>query len=69
MSKPSHWRGLQPGRMDLIIEVHPEPEKAMSDGRQSLTPEMFYNLIQRARRIAEAVDRTVAAPAVPEFAG
>jgi 3-deoxy-7-phosphoheptulonate synthase len=46
------------GADGLIIEVHPKPDEAMSDGRQSLTPERFAGLMQQIRRIAEAVDRT-----------
>lgn len=47
------------GADGLIVEVHPTPEKAMSDGRQSLNPERFAAMVQSVRRIAEAVDRTV----------
>ncbi|MFA5466993.1 MAG: 3-deoxy-7-phosphoheptulonate synthase [Candidatus Izemoplasmatales bacterium] len=43
----------------LIIEVHHEPEKALSDGQQSLKPERFHKLIADCRRIALAVDRTL----------
>jgi len=46
------------GADGLIIEVHPEPDHAVSDGRQSLTPEHFAELMRNVRRIAEAVDRT-----------
>jgi 3-deoxy-7-phosphoheptulonate synthase len=47
------------GADGLIIEVHPTPEKALSDGRQSLNPERFAEMVRSVRRIAEAVDRTV----------
>ena len=57
MLNHSHWQLLQPEQMALIIEVHPEPEKAMSDGRQSLKPEKFAELVTKARRVAEAVGR------------
>ncbi|MGI6393013.1 MAG: 3-deoxy-7-phosphoheptulonate synthase [Candidatus Izemoplasmatales bacterium] len=43
----------------LIIEVHHEPEKAFSDGQQSLKPERFRKLIENCRKIALAVDRTL----------
>lgn len=46
------------GADGLILEVHMNPAEAMSDGRQSLTPEAFGKLMQSIRRIAEAVDRT-----------
>jgi 3-deoxy-7-phosphoheptulonate synthase len=44
----------------LIIEVHPDPDKAASDGRQSLTLEDFARLMVDLRRIAQAVDRSIA---------
>ncbi len=47
------------GADGLIIEVHPEPERALSDGQQSLKPERFDALVKQCRRIAEAVDRTL----------
>ncbi len=47
------------GADGLIIEVHPHPEEALSDGMQSLTPERFANLMQSLKRIAAAVDRTL----------
>ncbi len=47
------------GADGLIIEVHPDPASAMSDGRQSLSPEAFAALVTQARRIADAVDREV----------
>ncbi len=46
------------GADGLIVEVHPRPDEAMSDGRQSLTPERFGSLMKQLRRIAEAIDRT-----------
>jgi len=47
------------GADGLIIEVHHEPEKALSDGQQSLKPERFTELVQKCKRVAEAVDRTL----------
>ncbi len=47
------------GADGLLVEVHPNPEKALSDGEQSLHPEEFAALMQRLRRIAEAVGKTV----------
>jgi 3-deoxy-7-phosphoheptulonate synthase len=46
------------GADGLLIEVHPRPEEAVSDGMQSLKPERFANLMRQIRRVAEAVDRT-----------
>ncbi|MCB9452005.1 MAG: 3-deoxy-7-phosphoheptulonate synthase [Anaerolineaceae bacterium] len=46
------------GADGLIIEVHPRPDEALSDGRQSLKPERFKSLMEQVRRVAEAVGRT-----------
>jgi 3-deoxy-7-phosphoheptulonate synthase len=43
----------------LLIEVHPNPDKALSDGAQSLYPDQFAKLMEELRVIAAAVDRTV----------
>jgi 3-deoxy-7-phosphoheptulonate synthase len=43
----------------LIIEVHEDPEHAMSDGSQTITPAAFAQMMALCRRIAEAVDRTM----------
>lgn len=60
--------GVAAGADGLIVEVHPEPEKALSDGQQSLRPENFVDLMQQIRRVAEAVDRRVAEPVEAEVA-
>jgi 3-deoxy-7-phosphoheptulonate synthase len=44
----------------LLIEVHHDPEKALSDGAQSLFPAQFEKLMQECRIIASAVGRTIA---------
>lgn len=66
---PSHGTGHAPlvppmccaavaaGADGLIIEVHPDPTKAMSDGAQSLTPAAFAETMQTCRRVAEALGR------------
>jgi len=41
----------------LIVEVHPRPEEAASDGAQSLKPEKFAQLVREVKRVAEAVGR------------
>ena len=68
---PSHgtgkWRLVAPisraavaaGADGLIIEVHPRPEEALSDGAQSLKPARFAALMQGLRPVAEAVGRTL----------
>jgi 3-deoxy-7-phosphoheptulonate synthase len=45
------------GADGLIIEVHPNPDKAMSDGYQSLNFPQFEEMMKQCRRIAEAMDR------------
>jgi 3-deoxy-7-phosphoheptulonate synthase len=46
----------------LIIEVHPNPDQALSDGAQTLTPANFDKLIAQVRTLAEALGRPVAPP-------
>jgi 3-deoxy-7-phosphoheptulonate synthase len=43
----------------LLIEVHPNPDKAVSDGAQSMFPDKFAELMQTLRVIAPAVGRTI----------
>ena len=60
-----HWEyveamamaGVAAGADGLIIEVHPRPEEALSDGPQSLKPEKFAAMMGRVRKIAQAMDR------------
>lgn len=47
------------GADGLILEVHPKPEEALSDGPQSLLPEQFAKLMVEIRAVANAVGRTV----------
>lgn len=47
------------GADGIMVEVHPRPGEAFSDGGQSLKPERFFELVRQVRRIAEAVDRDV----------
>ncbi len=47
------------GADGLIIEVHNDPDRALSDGAQSLRPEQFSELMAQLRIIAPAVDRTL----------
>ncbi|HZT82340.1 MAG TPA: 3-deoxy-7-phosphoheptulonate synthase, partial [Gemmataceae bacterium] len=45
------------GADGLIVEIHPDPEKALSDGYQALTPASFRQMMAECRRVAEAVGR------------
>lgn len=47
------------GADGLIIEVHPDPKHAMTDGAQSITPGVLAQLVTSLARIAAAVDRSV----------
>lgn len=69
MIDPSHGTGraeyvpamakaaIAAGADSLMIEVHPNPAKALSDGPQSLTPDRFDRLVQEMAVIAKACDR------------
>ena len=70
MVDPSHGTGytrlvadmsraaIAAGADGLLIEMHPDPEKAWTDGAQSMTPEALAQLMISLRRVAEAVDRS-----------
>ena len=47
------------GADGLLVEVHPDPDRALSDGAQSLRPEQFTELMDQLRIIAPAVGRTI----------
>lgn len=51
--------GVAVGADGLIVEIHPEPEHALSDGPQSLTLPMFQELMQQIRRVAASVGRRI----------
>ncbi|MDK2856374.1 MAG: 3-deoxy-7-phosphoheptulonate synthase [Bacillota bacterium] len=62
---PMSLAAVAAGADGLIIEVHPDPATALSDGPQSLTPERFAELMVRLRPVAQAVERTLATPSKP----
>jgi 3-deoxy-7-phosphoheptulonate synthase len=45
------------GADGLLVEVHPNPKEALSDGPQSLSPKGFAEMMSAARKVAEAVGR------------
>lgn len=47
------------GADGLLIEVHPNPEEAMSDGEQSLSPDVFKKMMEEIRPVAAAVGREI----------
>ena len=52
--------GIAAGADGLIVEVHPDPDSALSDGRQSLTYEAFATMMEEVERMALAVGRVAA---------
>jgi 3-deoxy-7-phosphoheptulonate synthase len=54
---PMSLAAIAAGADGLIVEVHPDPARALSDGPQSLTPEHFSELVARAGVIAQGVGR------------
>ncbi|RLC74587.1 MAG: 3-deoxy-7-phosphoheptulonate synthase, partial [Chloroflexi bacterium] len=52
---PMAKAAIAAGADGLLIEVHPRPEEALSDGGQSLKPDKFAELMEELRRVAEAV--------------
>ena len=77
VADPSHGIGIRDkvapmaraavaaGADGLIIEVHPDPDHAFSDGAQSLFPDQFNRLMDEIRIIAPAIGRSVCVESVP----
>ena len=63
MVTPMARAAVAAGADGLLVEVHPNPEHAKSDGAQSLHPHQFDRLMSEARVIAEAIGRRIAEPA------
>ena len=71
VADPSHGTGIRDkvlpmaraavaaGANGVLVEVHPNPERALSDGAQSLYPEQFAQLVGELRAIAAAIGRTI----------
>ncbi|HEV2129006.1 MAG TPA: 3-deoxy-7-phosphoheptulonate synthase, partial [Thermomicrobiales bacterium] len=57
--------GIAAGADGLIIEVHPNPDQAMSDGAQSVDFAQFRAMVPKLARVAEAVERVAPRVAVP----
>ncbi len=77
IADPSHGTGIRAkvipmaraaiaaGADGLIVEVHPDPPAALSDGAQSLYPEQFDELMEQIRVITRAIGREMTEP-LPE---
>ncbi|MCC6929243.1 MAG: 3-deoxy-7-phosphoheptulonate synthase [Gemmatimonadaceae bacterium] len=71
VADPSHGTGLRDmvipmtraavaaGADGILVEMHPNPDRAKSDGAQSIFPEQFARLMQEVRHIAQAIGRDV----------
>src|SRR5437660_3405998 len=58
--EPVALAAIAAGADGLEVEVHPNPDHALSDGAQSLTPKNFAKLMDRARTLGDAIGRPVA---------
>jgi len=75
IADPSHGTGLRDkvipmaraavaaGADGVLVEMHPEPDRALSDGAQSLYPDQFTQLVQELRAVAAAIGRDIPVPA------
>jgi 3-deoxy-7-phosphoheptulonate synthase len=63
MVTPMARAAVAAGADGLLVEVHPNPDRALSDGAQSLYPEQFARMMREIRVIAETIGRRVALPA------
>jgi 3-deoxy-7-phosphoheptulonate synthase len=71
IADPSHGTGLRDkvipmaraavaaGADGVLIEMHPEPDRALSDGAQSLYPDQFTQLVRELRAVASAIGRSI----------
>ncbi len=70
IADPSHGTGkrdyvvpmaraaIAAGADGLLVEVHPDPDRALSDGAQTLRPDQFSEMMQQIRAVAAAIGRT-----------
>jgi len=63
MVPPMARAAIAAGADGLLVEVHPNPERALSDGGQSLFPEQFERMMREVSAIAEVIGRSVVTPA------
>lgn len=59
---PMSRAAVAAGADGLLVEVHPRPAEAFSDGEQSLTPDRFVTLVREVAAVAAAVGRALRAP-------
>jgi 3-deoxy-7-phosphoheptulonate synthase len=63
MVTPMARAAIAAGADGLLVEVHPQPDRALSDGAQSLYPEQFERMMRDVRLIADVIGRRVSEPA------
>jgi 3-deoxy-7-phosphoheptulonate synthase len=80
VADPSHGTGVRAkvtpmaraavaaGADGLLVEVHPQPDRALSDGVQSLWPQQFDELVHQVGLIAEAIGRKLTPPLTSQLA-
>ena len=51
--------GIAAGADGLLVEVHPRPDQALSDGAQSLRPQRFADMVHQVREVARAIGREI----------
>ena len=81
IADPSHGTGIRTkvipmaraavaaGADGIMVEVHPDPERALSDGAQSLYPDQFAELMEQITVIADAIGRRLVPPLIPAAEG
>ncbi len=62
---PMARAAIAAGADGLMVEVHPSPDQALSDGYQSLFPNQFQDLMEQVTAIAGVLGRTTGAPPTP----
>ena len=56
---PMSRAAIAAGADGIIVEVHPKPEEALCDGQQALTPDIFGEMMESMKPIAQAVNRSL----------
>ena len=59
MVEPMAMAAVAAGADGLMIEVHNDPAKALSDGQQSLTPDQFDSMMEKVKKVSELMGKTL----------
>ena len=57
---PAARAGIAAGADGVIVETHPHPSQALSDGQQALFPQQFHDMVRQIEGIGHAIDRPLA---------